>query len=116
LGARRFKSDIFTILKGSAEVGAFKARFSSPWLDPKRGFPQITVCLNDMLTVSYADDRPFVKVREIQIDVWCKDSPFPLADAVMGAMEGAGYYAEGTRELNEEDINRVCLRYKVIGQ
>jgi protein-disulfide isomerase-like protein with CxxC motif len=108
----RAKERVIEALRADARLK--KVSVSSAWHDAKKKEPQITVSQVISRPAVWSDDTPDFDLARIQIDVWHEGNPFAVAEVVREVLEEAGMFAEGERELNEADINRVILEYTVI--
>lgn len=79
-------------------------------------FPSITFFEMNNMDTQTADNEDYASSISIQIDVWDKKPPNPIAKEVDRVMKSLGFFRFGTADIFEEDtkIYHKGLRYRIV--
>ncbi len=108
----RAKAEIINILRKCP--GLSDIPISPAWHDQKKKYPQVTVTQTDSVPGFVADNAVSLRTVTIQIDIWHKSDPWPVADIVENALKASGHSQFSDYEINDEKINRVMIRIALI--
>lgn len=108
------REKVTQILMTSKELSKVCKSINTSWYNKSGGDPQITIKQISSSVINNHDNKVDLRVVLIQIDIWSKGNPFIIGKKVQQAMDNYGYEYADERELNEEDMNRLMILYKIL--
>jgi hypothetical protein len=105
---------LFNILNNDEQLNQVTKNIANAWHDKQKGYPQITIQQISSSQFNHHDNKVNGRLVTIQVDIWGKGNIFEISGLVHKAMQKEKIEFTDERELNEKEVNRIMLIYKIL--